>query len=94
MKWLHKTWLRSLALLLAVAITVFTLVSLAAAPLWPVMGFAVATAALVWNGMASRLDAPTCLHCGSGIGTEPGSQYGIICPKCGGLNEPIGHRVG
>ncbi|MFZ4430464.1 MAG: hypothetical protein ACOYPS_08925 [Phycisphaerales bacterium] len=91
-RWLHQMWLRTLALLLAVGLTVFTLVSLAAAPVWPIVGVAVATVAILFNGISSRLDSPTCLHCGTDIKQEPGSQYGIICPRCGGLNEPMGER--
>jgi hypothetical protein len=85
-------WLRTLALVVGVSLTVFTLVSFAAAPVWPVVGVAVATVAIIWNGMSSRLDSPTCLTCGHDLRQEPGSQYGIICPGCGGLNEPVGER--
>jgi hypothetical protein len=91
MTWLHKTWLKTLALAVAVAITVFGLVSLAAAPVWPVVGVAVAALALVWNGMTSRLSQPTCLHCGENLNDQPAGLYGIICPGCGGLNEPPTH---
>ncbi len=94
LSWLHKTWLRVLALTFGVVLTAFTLVSLAAAPVWPVVGVAVAAAALMWNGVTSRLDTPTCLGCGHKLTDQTGSQYGIECRECGLLNEPVGARNG
>ncbi len=94
MKWLHQVWLRVLALFLAAGLVVIGLVAVTAAPMWPLLGVAVATVAVVWSNMTSRLDRPTCLHCGLDIKNEPGSQYGIMCPGCGGFNEPVGERRG
>lgn len=91
MTWLHKTWLKTLALAVAAAITVFGLISIAAAPAWPVVVGAVAALALVWNGMTSRLAQPTCLTCGKDLANQPAGLYGVICPDCGGLNEPPTH---
>jgi len=88
--WLHKTWLRVLALLLGAALTVFALVSLAAAPAWPVIGVTVAAMALVWkSSIAPRIVAPACLSCGASLKGLPGGAYGMICRECGGLNEPF-----
>lgn len=89
-RWIHRMWLRILALVLAAGLTAFGLISISAAPLWPVVGVAVATVALFWNSMTSRLDKPLCLNCGDELNQTVGTQYGIICKSCGCLNEPIG----
>jgi len=89
-RWVHQMWLRILALVLAAGLTAFGLISISAVPLWPVVGVTVATLALCWNSMTSRLDKPLCLNCGDELNQAVGTQYGIICNSCGCLNEPIG----
>ena len=90
MTWLHKTWLRVLALMVAACLTVFALISLAAAPAWPVIGVTVAAMALVWkSSIAPRIVKPSCLHCGASLKGQPTGEYGAICRDCGGLNHPM-----
>jgi hypothetical protein len=93
LRWIHKVWLRVIALLFAASLLVLGVVSVTAAPVWPIVGVAVATVAVMWTNITSRLDRPTCLHCGHDIENQPGSQYGIVCDKCGGLSEPVGART-
>jgi predicted RNA-binding Zn-ribbon protein involved in translation (DUF1610 family) len=57
------------------------------------VGTAVAALALAVNTMASRLDSPTCLDCGADLTTEPAGLYGVICPKCGAVNQVEGDGV-
>lgn len=93
MTWLHKTWLRLLALAVAACLTIFALVSLAAAPAWPVIGVTVAAMALVWkSSIGPRIVRPACLHCGASIKGQPTGEYGAMCRECGGLNHPIGDQ--
>lgn len=90
MTWLHKTWLRLLALMVAACLTVFALVSLAAAPAWPVIGVTMAAMALVWkSSIGPRIVTPACLHCGASLKGQPTGEYGAICRDCGGLNHPF-----
>ncbi len=93
LRWIHKVWLRVIALLFAASLLVLGVVSVTTAPVWPILGVAVATVAVMWTNITSRLDRATCLHCGHDIESQPGSQYGIICDKCGGLSEPVGART-
>ncbi|MBS0198216.1 MAG: hypothetical protein JSR77_15795 [Planctomycetes bacterium] len=90
MTWLYKTWLRILALLLGATLTVIALVSLAAAPVWPVLGVTMAAVALVWKGaIAPRITHASCLQCGESVKGLPHGQYGVICGNCGAINEQL-----
>lgn len=87
MSWMHKIRLRVLALLVATALAAIGAVSLAALPVWPVVGVAVATAAFVFNSMTSKLSHPVCWGCGGDIAKIPSGEYGVICPKCGSITQ-------
>jgi len=87
MSWMHKIRLRVLALLVATTLAAIGAVSLAALPVWPVVGFAVATVALAINGMTSRLNHPVCWGCGGDIAKIPSGEYGVICPACGSITQ-------
>lgn len=91
MSWVHRLRLRALALVVAAALVVVGIVSVAAVPVWPAIGMAVAAVALVVNRIGARLDDPRCLACGTDVSKEPRGQYGVICPKCGGLSDQ--HRA-
>jgi hypothetical protein len=86
MPWLHKLRLRVLALLVAATLAAIGVASAAAWPVWPILGFAAAAAALVVNRMASRLDEPTCLSCGGDLSGQPSGEHGVICPTCGAIS--------
>lgn len=79
--------LKFFAALLATTLAVIGAVSWAALPLWPVVGVAVATIALVFNGMTSRLNEPVCWTCGEDLSRMQSGEYGSICPGCGALNS-------
>ena len=87
MTWMHKIRLRVLALLVCVVLAVIGIVSWAALPVWPVVGVAFATVAIVVNGMTSRLSQAVCWGCGEDISKIPSGEYGVICPHCGTLTE-------
>ncbi len=88
MSWMHRLRLRVLALLVAATLAAIGIASAVAWPVWPVLGFAAAAAALVVNRMASRLDESTCLSCGADLTGQPHGQHGVICPACGGISNP------
>lgn len=87
MTWMHRLRLRVLALTVALALAAIGIASAAAWPVWPVLGCAVAAVALVVNRMASRLDHPTCLACGSDLSGQPTGVHGSFCPACGAIND-------
>lgn len=87
MTWMHRLRLRAFALLVAMTLAAIGIASVAALPVWPALGFAVAAVALVVNRMASRLDHPTCLSCGSDLSGQPRGVHGTFCPGCGAVNE-------
>ncbi len=81
--------LRVFAVLVATTLAVIGAVSWAALPLWPVVGVAVATIALVFNGITSRLNEPVCWTCGEDLSRLQAGEYGSICPGCGALNSTL-----
>ena len=91
MTWVHKIRLRMLAILVGVLLTAIGVISFAAAPVWPVIGVAFATVALVFNTMTSRLSAPVCWGCGKDIAKQPSGEYGVVCPGCGTLTQKPDH---
>jgi tRNA(Ile2) C34 agmatinyltransferase TiaS len=87
--WLHTVRLRALAIVVAATLAVIGLASVAATPLWPVLGVAVAAVALVVNKMAMRLSDPTCLGCGTSLRGQPHGEHGVSCPKCGSVSDVL-----
>lgn len=79
--------LRALALVLGIALLALGAISLTAIPAWPVVGVAVAFAAMAVNRAAARLDQPICLSCGHDIAAEPAGEHGVVCSKCGSVND-------
>jgi hypothetical protein len=85
--WMHRIRLKVFALLVGVTLAVVGVVSFAAVPVWPVIGVAFATVALVVNTMTSRLSGAVCWGCGKDVSKSPSGEYGVVCPHCGALTE-------
>ena len=83
MTWMYRLRLRVFAVLVALAIGVIGLVSIASIPVWPVVGMAVAAMALVVNGMTSKLSHSVCLGCGADLASQARGEHGVACPACG-----------
>lgn len=88
MSWMRKLRLKVYAVLAAVALAGFAVVSWTTAPVWPVVFGAVAVVAVCVNTMTSKLRIPTCWMCGHDVSQEPMGAYGRICPNCGTVSEP------
>jgi hypothetical protein len=88
--WFKVLRRRAATLIVAVAALAVATISLAGLPTWPVIGVAVLCVATAVNSMASRLHADrlTCLACGEDVTREPAGVHGVICPKCGAINQP------
>ena len=87
MIWMSRIRLRVLAFMVGLAFTAIGIISLTTLPAWPVVGVAVAAAAMAVNSMTSKLKIPICHGCGKPLGDTPGGQYGVVCPKCGFLTQ-------
>ena len=86
-RWMRKLRLRALAFLAGLGLAALATISLTSIPVWPIVGVAVAFAAVALNSIASRLDQPTCYSCGVDISKEPIGVHGRICKSCGAINE-------
>lgn len=86
---LHTMRLRVLGVVIGLALATIGVLSWMALPVLPVVGFAVAAAAVVVNSMTSRLSKPLCRGCGFDLSGEPAGQYGVVCTACGRI-DPIG----
>ncbi len=88
MNWMSRIRLRALTYLVAIALFALGVISLTTLPAWPVLGVAVACAVVAVNRLASRLDSPVCLGCGSPIHKRPVGEHGVACADCGAVNQP------
>ena len=88
MNWISRIRLRALGYLLAIGLFALGVISLTALPAWPVLGFAVACAAVAVNRLGARLEAPVCLQCGAGLDVRSASEHGVFCAGCGAVNQP------
>lgn len=86
--WINQTKYRALAWVAAIVLATVTTITVIGAPWVPVVGVAVAAAAMSMAKITSRLVQPTCLECGHDLSKEPVSVQGIACPSCGSVNSP------
>lgn len=86
---MQRVRLRVFAFVIGLTLATVGVVSWAALPLWPVVGVAVAAAAVAVNTMTARLKHPTCWSCGSDVSGLPAGQYGVICQQCGSINQRL-----
>ncbi len=89
MQWMLKLRLRVFALLVALSILVFGVVSVFSVGVLPAVGAAIAIAVTVVNSMTSRLGTMTCAGCGNNIDQLPAGTHGIACQGCGTVNHPF-----
>lgn len=89
MQWMLKLRLRVFALLVALTILVFGVVSMLSVGVLPAVGAALAIAVTMVNSMTSRLDTLTCAGCGNSIEQIPAGTHGITCKDCGTINHPF-----
>lgn len=87
--WMHRLRMRTMAWVVGLLLAGFTVASAFALPLLPVLGVAVAAAAVMVNQVASRLVQPTCYGCGRNIAGLKGGAYGVECPDCGSLTQVL-----
>ena len=84
------TWLGTMRLRAAVAVVGIPLVCFGVLSIglgWitlPVVGVAVA---MTVSTLGARFETPTCWTCGEDLADEDAGVHGVICPKCGSLNQ-------
>jgi hypothetical protein len=86
---LHSIRRRVLWIVVGVGLTTLGVISMTTLPAWPVVGAAVATIALVLNGMTRSLRESVCLGCGGSIAGLPHGEHGVICPGCGHVSSDM-----
>lgn len=88
--WFGKLRRHAAAWVITIAALAVATISIAGLPAWPVVLGAVAVAATVVNTIAARLhtDKLTCLTCAEDLTNQAAGTYGVICPKCGSINQP------
>jgi hypothetical protein len=86
---LHSMRRRVMWIVVGVGLTTLGVISMTTLPAWPIVGAAVATIALVLNGMTRSLRGEVCLGCGTSIAGLPHGDYGVICPGCGHVTSSM-----
>lgn len=86
--WLTRARYKALAYVGAIAIAAFATVSVIGLPVLPVIGVAVAAAAVTVSRMTEKFGKITCMSCGEDLKDEPAGVHGVACPKCGAVNSP------
>lgn len=85
MTWLGKMRLRAMAVVVLIPVLCFGVLSIGMSWLTiPVVGVAVAT---IVSTLGSRFEHDTCWTCGEDLAKEDAGVHGVICPKCGSLNQ-------
>lgn len=87
-EWIRRARLRALAWVLAILIAAIATITFGGLPWVPVIGAALATAAVSVSKLTTKLLQPTCLACGRDLSGEPIGIQGIACPDCGSVQMP------
>lgn len=81
--WLGKMRLWAAVVVVGVPLVCFGVLSIGAS--WiPVVGVAVA---VTISKLGARFETNTCWTCGDNLAQEDAGVHGVICPKCGALNQ-------
>lgn len=86
--WIRRLRFRAFTFVAAICLTSAAVIAFAGAPLWPVVGAAIFTAAVSISKITTKLLKPICLECGRELSGEPIGASGIVCPDCGGIHMP------
>lgn len=86
-EWIQGLKLKALAWLAAIILASIATIAVAGVSWVPVVGFALAAAAVSVSKLTVRLAGPVCLSCGHDLASEPASDQGITCPACGSIRS-------
>lgn len=88
LEWISGLKLKTALWLVAITLATFVSISLAGLPTIPMIGVAVAAAAVSVSKLTLRLAQPTCFSCGHDLSEQPIGAHGIACPSCGAVRTP------
>lgn len=89
MPFIRRIRLRVLAWLIGITLAAVGSIVLGGLPAVPLIGVAVAAAAVTVKAHAGRLiKTSPCLSCGRDLAAEPISPFGVACPDCGAVHQP------
>ncbi len=86
--WISGLKLKTALWLAAITLATFISITLAGLPWVPMLGVAVAAAAVSVSKITLRLAHPTCFSCGHDLTNQPVGTHGIACPGCGAVRSP------
>lgn len=88
LSWLRVLRLKVLAYAIIIPLAAWGVIALS--PAWaaiPIVGVAVAAVTMTLNKMTHRLGQVTCWTCGADLQGAPESVVGVVCDKCGAINQ-------
>ena len=88
LEWISGLKLKTALWLVAITCATFVSIALAGLPAIPMIGVAVAAAAVSISKLTLRLSSLTCLSCGKDLSGQPVSSHGVACPGCGAIRSP------
>ncbi|MBN8644925.1 MAG: hypothetical protein J0L61_06735 [Planctomycetes bacterium] len=86
--WLGMVRLRVFVLVIGAPLAIFGAISIG--PAWlalPLVGVAVAAVSVTWNRLTAGLGEHICWTCGADLKGQPQGVHGVVCEKCGSLNQ-------
>jgi len=89
MAWISRIRIKTLAWVLAIVLAGIATVSLVGGGWVPVVGVALAAAAMSVSRMAAKLDTPRCMNCGHDMAGVSVGVYGVHCPACGSIHDRV-----
>lgn len=87
--WISRLRVKALAWILGIALAAIAMVSFVGGAWVPVVGVALAAAAVSVHRIAAGLDRPRCMNCGHDMSDKVVGMHGVPCPKCGSLHHPL-----
>jgi len=88
LEWISSLKIKTALWLVAITLATFVSITLAGLPAIPMIGVAVAAAAVSISKLTLRLSHPTCFSCGRDLSSQPVGTHGIACPGCGSVRSP------
>ena len=91
--WISSLRLRALIWVVGIALATTAAILLTSASWVPVVGVAIAAAAVSINKVAAKLSKPVCWGCGHDLTGVPVGEHGGLCPNCGSVHQPRPRRA-
>jgi len=88
LEWISGLKIKTALWLVAISLATFISITLAGLPWVPMVGVAMAAAAVSVSKLTLRLAHPTCFSCGHDLSDQPICTHGIACPGCGAVRSP------